>query len=340
MNNDQFIRYKVLDRCFRDVSGSYTITDLVRVCSNAVAEFHGDPDRKVAQRTVEKDIEDLRLRYDIKLVDNVRLGHKKLYKYIDTSFSLMQKLLSDGELEQMLLQNVLDTLRLYDDVPQYKWLYMFMQQRANGIKADETQAIEFQNNPDLMGMEHFDVILNAIIKHQPIAIKYQKYHGEPRDCQVHPYLLKQFNDRWFLIGRTEGFESLSNYAIDRILEVTLLDILYKPVGIDLTEYFEDVIGVSRDDRVDPVDVVIRINKIRYPYVETKPLHSSQTPLRKMWDEEHCVIRLHVQINNELTAKILSLGCDAEVLEPASLRETMKQKVEIMQKIYNSASDLR
>lgn len=333
MNNDQFVRYKALDRCFRDVCGSYTITDLVRVCSNAVAEFHGDPDRAVAQRTVEKDIEDLRLRYDIKLVENVRLGHKKIYKYDDTSFSLMQKLLSDGELEQMLLQNVLDTLRLYDDVPQYKWLYMFMQQRANGIKADETHAIEFQNNPDLMGMEHFDVLLNAIIKHQPIAVKYQKYHGEPRECQVHPYLLKQFNDRWFLIGRTEGFVNLSNYAIDRIREVSLLDIPYQPVGLDLAEYFEDVIGVSRDDCIEPVDVILRINKSRYPYIETKPLHPSQTPLRKMWDDEHCVIRLHVQLNNELEAKILSLGCDAEVLEPLSLREGIKQKIEILAQKY-------
>lgn len=334
MNNDQFVRYKALDRCFRDNYGSYTIMDLVEACTKAVCAFHGDTDRKVAQRTVEKDIEDLRLRYEIKLQDRLRLGHKKLYRYEDTSFSLMQTLLADGELEQMMLQNVLDTLSLYDDVPQYKWLYMFLQQRINGIKANETQAIEFQNNPDLMGMEHFDILLNAIINHQPITIRYQKYHGEPMDCQVHPYLLKQFNDRWFLISHTEGFDNLSNYAIDRIQEVSLLGIPFLPAGLDLTEYFEDVIGVSKDNRVEPVDVVIRINKSRYPYVESKPLHSSQTPLRKMWDDEHCVIRLHVQINNELEASILSLGCDAEVLEPESLRESIKKKIDTLNNMYN------
>lgn len=334
MNNDQFVRYKALDRCFRDIYGSYTITDLVEVCSKAVSAFHGDMDRKVAQRTVEKDIEDLRLRYEVKLQERLRLGHKKLYRYEDTSFSLMQTLLADGELEQMMLQNVLDTLSLYDDVPQYKWLYMFLQQRINGIKANETQAIEFQNNPDLMGMEHFGILLNAIINHQPITIRYQKYHREPRDCQVHPYLLKQFNDRWFLIGRTDGFDNLSNYAIDRIQEVSLLGIPFQPAGLDLTEYFEDVIGVSKDNRVEPVDVVIRIKKNRYPYVESKPLHSSQTPLRKMWDDEHCVIRLHVQINNELEASILSLGCDAEVLEPESLRESIKKKIDTLNNMYN------
>lgn len=335
MNNDQFVRYKALDRCFRNVSGSYTIEELIDACSQAVGAFHGDMERKVARRTIEKDIEDLKLRYDIKLCENIRIGHKKIYKYEDCSFSLMQKLLADGELEQMMLQNVLDTLSLYDDMPQYKWLYMFIQQRINGIKAECTSAIEFQNNPDLLGMEHFDELLNAILKHQPINLEYKKYQGESQSYQVYPYLLKQFNDRWFLIGRTEGYQNLSNFAIDRIQSVQPLDIAYLSVGIDLTEYFEDIVGVSRDERKPIEDVIIRLSKKRYPYIETKPLHASQTPIRAMWDDDHCVIRLHVQVNNELEAKILSLGNDAEVLEPASLRESIKQKVMDLVQMYTA-----
>lgn len=333
MNNDQFVRYKALDRCFRDNFGSYTILDLVNVCSKAVSAFHGDFSRKVAQRTVEKDIEDLRIRYNIELIDNLRIGHRKLYRYKDTSFSLMQILLADGELEQMMLQNVLDTLSLYDDVPQYKWLYMFLQHRVNGIKADNTQFIEFQNNPDLLGMEHFSELLNAIIKHQPITLEYQKYHGELHSIQIHPYLLKQFNNRWYLIGRTVGYTNISNYAIDRIHSIKTLNIEYLPAGIDLIEYFEDVIGVTRDEQKNVEDVVIRINKSRYPYIETKPLHGSQTPLRQLWDDANCVIRLHVQINNELEAMILSLGSDAEVLQPTSLRESISKKVMNLAKKY-------
>ena len=335
MQNNQFIRYKTLDRCFRDVNGMYTKEDLMEACANAISRFHGDPDPKGARlRTIEKDIEDLTLRYGIKLRDDIRIGKKKVYKYEDTSFSLMKVLLEDGELEKQLLQNVLETLSLYDDVPQYKWLYMFLQQRANGINADETQAIEFQNNPDLMGMENFSTLLDAITRHQPVELNYRKYHGDPKSYKVHPYLLKQYNDRWFLIAKTEGFDNLSNYAIDRILEVKLIDISYRPVDIDLAEYFEDVVGVSRDERKEIENVIIRISKRRYPYIETKPLHSTQTPIRAMWDDEHCVIKLRVQVNNELEAKILSLGNDAEVLEPASLRDTIKQKIEDLIKIYN------
>lgn len=341
MNNDQFVRYKALDRCFRDYYGRYTIMDLVDVCSKAVRDFHGDEDRSVARRTIEKDIEDLKLRYDIKLVDNIRIGHKKIYKYEDPSFSLMKKLLSDGELEQMLLQNVLDTLTLYEDVPHYKWLYMFLQQRANGIKADENQVIEFQNNPDLLGMEHFDELLSAILKHQPIQLEYKPYNKESIFVKLHPYLLKQYNDRWFLIGLTDRYSNLSNFAIDRILDVHSVDIPFQPAGVDLVEYFDEVVGVSRDEHKPIEDVLIRISRKRFPYIDSKPIHNSQTLIHELCDDENCVIRLRVQVSRELEAIILSLGSDAEVLSPASLRKEIKQKISVLYEKYsNSANDLQ
>lgn len=341
MNNDQFVRYKALDRCFRNVSGSYTIDDLIAECTKAVCSFHGDLDRKVARRTIEKDIEDLRLRYDIRLVDNLRLGHKKIYQYEDTSFSLMNKLLADGELEQMMLTNVLDTLRLYDDVPQYKWLYVFIQQRINGIKAENTHAIEFQNNPDLLGMDNFGILLDAILNKCTLCITYQAYGKEPKEYRINPYLLKQFNDRWFLIANTIGYDNLSNFAIDRILEVAPLDTEYKPADVDLTEYFEDVIGVTRKEKSAVEDVLIRISKKRYSFIETKPLHSSQQPVHELWDDTHRVIKLKVQINNELEAAILSLGNDAEVLAPSHFREQITKKIcDLFEKYSNSAISLQ
>lgn len=33
---------------------------------------------------------------------------------------------------------------------------------------------------------------------------------------VSPYHLKQYNNRWFLIGKQSDYDGLTNYAIDRI----------------------------------------------------------------------------------------------------------------------------
>lgn len=336
MQAHQFIRYKTLDRCFRDESCMYTIDDLMEICTNAIRDYHADPDMKpVGRRTLEADFRNLKDYYGIQLRTDLRIGHKLAYRYVDTDYSLMKQLLDSGDLEKMLLQGVIDTLALYDDVPQYKWLHMFIQQRANGIKADQTKAIDFQYNPDLMGMEHFDQILNAIIKQQPLSMVYQKYHQEPKTYSIHPYLLKQFNDRWFLIAREDGFDNLSNFPLDRIVEISPLDIEYKSSNINFDEYYEDVVGVSRDDRKPVEDIILRITKSRYPYIETKPLHGSQKRVRSMDDPDHCVITLHVQVNNELEAKILSLGNDAEVISPQSFRNRIHEKVADLLKKYEN-----
>ncbi len=342
MTNDQLIRFKTLDRCFRDIHGCYDIDDLIRVCTEAIKFYHADPNHKIiSKRTIEKDLEDLKVYHEVKFRSDYTRGRKKLYQYEDTNFSLMKKLLDSGELENNLFQEVLDTLTLYSDVPQYKWLYVFLQQCANGNPTAKKQSIEFQNNPDLIGMEHFGDLVNAILNKQTLRLSYKAYGKEMQSYIIHPYLLKQYNNRWFLIARNDGYDNITNYAIDRIKSISSANIPFQPAGIDLIEYFDPVVGVSRNPSKEVVNVMIRIANRRYPYVMTKPFHHSQTEIHSMADETSHVIRLQVQINNELEAMILSLGNDAEVLSPLDFRERIAQKIDDLQQIYrNSANVLR
>jgi len=336
MQNEQFIRYKALDRCFRDVDGRCTIDDLIDACSKAVRNHRFDSEITVARRTVEKDIEEFRHRYGVKFAKLPPYGRKMRYQYEDTNFTIMNELLSDVALEKEILDNVLDYLALYEDVPQYKWLYLLLQQRANGIQSDQTQAIEFQNNPDLMGMEHFGELLDAIVKQRPLVIRYQKFGADPVEKRVHPYQLKQYNDRWFLIAHEEGPYTLSNYPLDRIKGISVLDVPFQPCKVDLTEYFEDNIGVSVNES-DPVEeVLIRIyDEKTYDYIETKPLHGSQRLVHNLCDADTKFIKLKVRVNYELMSKILAFGSAVEVIAPEGLRERIKMNVEGMFERYIS-----
>lgn len=335
MQAHQFIRYKAMDRCFRDTTHDYTIDELMGVCTNAIRDYHGDPDQKtVGRRTIELDLQNLKDYQGVVFDEEIgRKGRKKVYRYEDTTFSLVKQLLDNGELEKMLLDGVLDTLALYDDVPQYKWLYMFLQQRANGIKADQTQAIEFQNNPDLMGMDHFSTLLDAIVRKQSLLLTYKPYGKDPQELPIHPYMLKQFNDRWNLIARIDQGDKIMNYPVDRIREVKPLDVPFQEANVDFEEYFKPIIGVSRNE-TDPIeDIVIRFKKKRFNYVRTKPIHSSQEIVHHLSDADYTTIKLHMQINNELEAMILSYGNDAEVIEPASFRERIGAKIIELAEMY-------
>jgi len=106
---------------------------------------------------------------------------------------------------------------------------------------------------------------------------------------------------------------------------------YKEPEIDFEEYFDDVIGVTVPERLEPVNVLLRVSNNRYNYIKTKPLHLSQ---RKVSEERnHTTISINVKINKELIALLLSFGHDVEVISPAVLRAEMKKVISAMSDIY-------
>lgn len=334
MNKIQLIRYKVLDRCFRNSVGCFGIADLIDKCNKALS-YERASEMMVSERTIREDIRDIQERYGAVFDPKHKDGHKKLYRYEDTEFSIMPQIIPELSSEQRMLQQVLEALSEFEEVPQYRWLHSFIEQRLNGIDTNGQNAIGFQNNPDLMGMEHFSVLLGAILAKQPLSIIYKPYKGNNREYITHPYYLKQYNNRWFLVAQIEGQTRLSILSIDRIFSVETIHIDFLSSDIDMETYFDDVVGVTKDERVSAEDILIKISHQRYPYLRTKPLHYTQKEIHTMSDEEGVVIKIHVRINKELEAAILELGSDAEVLAPESLRTSISDKISALYAKYSN-----
>ena len=89
---------------------------------------------------------------------------------------------------------------------------------------------------------------------------------------------------------------------------------------DFSEYFDDMIGVTKPDGASLELVKIWVSVQRWPYVETKPLHGSQRIISK--DNNGVIIQIEVYINRELEQLILSFGEDFKVLEPISLQDAI------------------
>ena len=126
----------------------------------------------------------------------------------------------------------------------------------------------------------------------------------------------------------------AHYALDRIESFEELSLKYKEAEIDFEDYFDDVIGVTVPERLEPVDVVLRVSNNRYNYIKTKPLHLSQRVVSE--ERNHTTISINVKINNELIALLLSFGPDVEVISPTVLKEEMKKKISAM--CYNYRID--
>jgi predicted DNA-binding transcriptional regulator YafY len=95
-------------------------------------------------------------------------------------------------------------------------------------------------------------------------------------------------------------------------------------NIDFEHYFDDVIGVTipKED-VKKIIIELQLTPNQYPYVVSKPLHSSQ----RIIDEDNRIITIEVRPNYELDHHILSLGPDITVLSPESYRTHIMRKIQ-------------
>jgi predicted DNA-binding transcriptional regulator YafY len=138
--------------------------------------------------------------------------------------------------------------------------------------------------------------------------------------------LKQYNNRWFLIGQNPNYESFTNLALDRITSISINnDKDYIESDIDFEEYFDDVIGVTipKNRQVEKIEIYVADQKTK-GYIETKPLHGSQTPLNEFDDGYKFSIKLTP--NNELESLLLSFGENIKILAPDSLKERVKNRL--------------
>ena len=314
-------RLRVLDQCLRS-GHAYSGKELTEFI-NRELELRGEP-TITSRTTLMDDLLNIENEYHTNIVRK-KHGRQTTYQYEDPNFSIFSTELSEDDL--LHLSQALDILQRFDGMPEADWVTE-LSARLNLCMSNHKEvraAVGFESSMYNKGMEHFTPLFNAIRKKTTVELRYQSFRmAEPQTLIVHPYYLKQYNNRWFLFCCSGDHTNLSNYPLDRILSVKLAHVPYRDTDIDFDEYFADMIGVSRRNGQEPEDVVLRFPKDQYKYVATKPWHGSQ----KIVDENSSTItlQLHVVLNYELEQKILSFGQYVEVISPMTLRERIKDRL--------------
>ncbi len=336
-NKNATIRYLTLDRCFSNSGRKYNIEDLVEACNEALLDI--DPDSSgIKKRQV---YEDIKFMKDSKGFDAPIESHKEgriaYYRYENPKFSIGNQPINDQEIQQM--RETLTTLSRFQGLPQFEWIEdMKARLEQSSNKHVSEKVISFDENKYLTGREYLSKLHNAIINKIVIEIDYQSFKSDLKNLFViHPYYLKQYNNRWFLFGLNEEKNLISNIPLDRICSIRQSRIKYRPnTTIDFDEYFEDVIGVSILTGESPLKILLKISTKQWPYIKTKPIHGSQKVKEENMD--FAVIELSVIPNFELESTLLSFGEDVEVLEPLSLKEKLTNRIKTMLVNYSAQSN--
>ena len=184
-----------------------------------------------------------------------------------------------------------------------------------------------EDNQDFISLQHMPVLWNALRSQRQLTFKYQAFGAEaPKEYLVDPLVLLEYRNRWYLAAWDPAEERFKTFGLERMQEPVLTSTIVR--GDRRSQFLalkEDALGVfvSPEDEVERV--VLKVSEEMAPYIKTVPIHGSQKILKE--EQEELFIELHLIINYELESAILALGENVEVLEPASLRDRIRERVE-------------
>jgi len=186
-----------------------------------------------------------------------------------------------------------------------------------------SDAILIDNNTQSKGIEYIEQILFAISKKRQIEISYQKFESEiVKQYIIEPYSLKEFQQRWYLVGTTKNYDTLLKFGLDRITELKVSTQKFtKQKNINVKEHFDNMIGIHSESENKEI-VQLCFNKYQANYIKTVPLHWSQKIVSET--NKEMVFEYFLIVNYELIQKILSFGDQVKVLQPKSLITTIKR----------------
>ncbi len=331
--SNALIRYRIINNMLKG-GATVSIEDIIDACS----EYFGFA---VSVRTIRHDIKEMRYNRMIGWnapIENVRA---RKYMYSDPDYSIDKLKLTNEEAEALMFVGRL--LDQYKNMVPFNQIPGAIQKVFNHVKIrkellqDEFgDFIDFEKAPETPGLEYMVPLIEHIRKKHVIKLKYQSFNSPDSNdfFPFHPYLLKEYRNRWYVFGYHSYFEGMRIYGLDRIKSIERLsDYDYIPSKIPPREFFDHVIGVTKFSGTEPQKVLIKVSRQQAPYVLSQPLHDSQEVVKE--HPEYIIISIEVHDSPELQILLHGMNKQVEILEPAEMREYYRSVAGVIYDTYKA-----
>jgi len=259
-------------------------------------------DLHCSHRTLQRDLSDLRKEFGVEIVvDNS-----------DDSYSI-----NYDESE-----NLDDVLRLFEISNSAQIMIKTINEGKETLKYLSPDSSE-----QLTGIELMEPLITALKSNQVITFKHFNFQTEEiKLITLRPYLLKEYQNRWFLFGENDKNKKFSIYGIERISDLVLTGDYFEPqTGFDPKKNFENIIGIATRPFIEgqpEQDIILSMTREQSYYYKTLPWHSNHTVLIDSKSEFR--VLLHILPNYEFLQQLLRYCDKITVLEPQWLRDRLKE----------------
>jgi predicted DNA-binding transcriptional regulator YafY len=333
VNRNALIRYRTIDKCLQNRRRKWTIEDLIDACNDALYEYDGI-DTDISIRTIRLDLKAMRsdtLGYNAPII----VSNKKYYSYEEEDYSIAKSPLTTQDLG--ILQEVSHLLRQFKGFSHFNEVSEMVNKLEDKIYSEQHQqapAIDFEKNDLLTGIEWLDVLYKAIIGKTTLLLTYQSFKARTaNDIIFYPYLLKEYRNRWFVLGMKKQGKEILTLALDRIQQIAPLEkehfTLHK--NFEPHTYFTNIIGVTRNTAEKPTLILFWASTYHAPYIKTKPIHASQKIVEEVKGGTH--FSLELIPNFELERELIGFGDGIKILSPNNMVRQMRRKIRLMQALY-------
>jgi predicted DNA-binding transcriptional regulator YafY len=329
-NREALIRYRVINRLL--VNRKYvTLEEMAEACEEALDKA------PISERTLRQDLFDMKNNRQLGYFAPIKYDYaERAYHYTDISYSIDRLPLTDEEIDALAFAGkMLEQFRRSEPFDQIEGavgkILQHLQIRKE-IGVDYRNFIDFEKAPATVGNEYISVLISAMKRKKAIEMTYQSFEKDhPSTFILHPYLLKEYRNRWYVFGYNEAYQEPRTYALDRIRKVETASIKeFIEPSAPPRDYFRNIIGITRVKGCRPAKVVLKFSRRQANYILSQPLHESQQVAEE--SDDHVIISLMIEESPDLVRLLLGWGDEVVVLEPASLGEELR-------KIHRESADM-
>jgi predicted DNA-binding transcriptional regulator YafY len=271
------------------------------------------------ERTLEKDFSDMR--------SNSHLNYNAPIKYFTSErkygysrrFSIRSLPLTDKDKENLALAStILTRYSGFDELGRLSKDVMDIAMKLNAAVGNDNainKYIEFDRASHEGGVRHLADVFNAIKDERPLRIKHKKNNSQEfKTYDIHPYRLKEYQKRWYVLALDDAPKTLKVFGLDRTEYIERLEnFALVPPPDNIANYFDDIVGINKPNGMLIQEILVKCTNFKGRYFQSQPLHKSQQLIEKTADGETMTFCYTLIPNEEFKGEVEKWGVDVKIV---------------------------
>lgn len=335
-NKYALLRYRIIDGCLTNRYKPFPSKEELRqACEDHLYGSHGE---MISTSTIEKDLWAMRNETELGFFAPIAYDPKMNgYYYTDEGYTIRDIALRDDEVNS--IHFAARILYQFKDIEPFSQFEKAIEKIMSKVhvaapdgRGEDVSMIQFESVAGDAGTGYLGTLLDAIRGKMVVEIRYQKFTADKaRIYTLHPLLLKEYRNRWYLIAFHPGANKVQSFGLERVRHLQVRKKGFEPpTDFDPEDYFSRSFGITVFEG-KPERIRFEVTEVTAHYLETQPLHPSQQRLsqNKGWTQ----YEIEVLPGEELIMYFLSLGPNVRVLSPAHIRNMVLERLKSATYLY-------